>query len=193
MPNREIYLDHLASTPMDPAVLEAMLPWLAAGGAGNPHAGHPPGWRAAEAIERARADIAERIGATAGEIIFTSGATEANNLALLGAVPDGWQVVASAIEHPSVLNCLPVLAARGHRTGLVPVDGHGFVALDRLERMLGDGPAFVTVMSGNNEVGSEQPLGEIAALCRRYGAIFHVDAVQSLSLGELDVAATCSA
>jgi cysteine desulfurase len=185
----EIYLDHLASTPLDARVLEAMLPWLGEGAVGNPHAArHRAGWRAADGIDRARAEIAALIGATPGEIVFTSGATEANNLALLGAVPGGWQVIASAIEHAGVLACLPVLAARGHRTALAPVDRRGFVDLPWLDRRLGEGPALVSVMSANNEIGSEQPLAEIAALCRRHGAILHVDATQSLTTRPIDVA-----
>jgi cysteine desulfurase len=187
MANREIYLDHLASTHADPAVLAAMQPWLKV--AGNPHARNRAGWRAAKAIEMAQAEVAGLIGATPGEIVFTSGATEANNLALLGAVPDGWPVIVSAIEHPSVLNCLPVLEARGHRNSLLPIDGHGFIDLNCLERMLAAGPAFVSVMAGNNEIGTRQPLAEIAALCRRYRAILHVDAAQALAFGPPDVAA----
>jgi cysteine desulfurase len=186
----EVYLDHLASTPTDPLVLEAMLPWLSSGGAGNPHAAwHRAGWRAAEAVDRARTEIAALIGASPGEIIFTSGATEANNLALLGAVPAGWPLVASAIEHASVLACLPVLAGRGHRAALLPVDGSGCVDCNRLEELLSTGPAFVSIMSANNEIGTIQPLADIAMLCRRYGAILHVDAAQSLSTQEIDVGA----
>jgi cysteine desulfurase len=188
MANRDIYLDHLASTPMDRAVLASMLPWART--AGNPHAGNRAGWRAAKAIEIARVEVAGLIGATQGEIVFTSGATESNNLALLGAVPDGWPVLASAIEHSSALNCLPVLAARGHATSLLPVDGHGFVNLDHLEQMLAAGAAFVSVMAANNEIGTMQPLAEIGALCRRHGAILHVDAAQSLTTSPVDVAAS---
>src|ERR1700735_4261433 len=99
----QIYLDHLASTPLAPAVLAAMLPWLDPAASGNPHAAtHRAGWRAAEAGEQARRQAAALLGARPGEIVFTSGATEANNLALLGAVPEGWPVAASAIEHASV-------------------------------------------------------------------------------------------
>jgi len=190
MSRTEIYLDHLASTPIDAAVLDAMLPWLGAGGVGNPHAANSAGWRAAEALDRARAEVAKLIGATAGEIVFTSGATESNNLALLGAVPEGWQVIVSAIEHPSVINCLPTLALRGHPTTKLPVDPYGFVDVSRLSQLLAEGPAFVSVMSANNEVGSFQALDQIAALCRQFGATLHVDAAQSLSTCAMDVAAT---
>jgi cysteine desulfurase len=187
----EIYLDHLASTPMDPEVLDAMMPWFARGAVGNPHsAGHRAGWRGAAAVDRARADIARLIGATAGEIVFTSGATEANNLAMLGAVPSGRRVIVSAIEHASVLHCLPALIGRGYAIALLPVDGRGFVDRDRLEVLLAQGPAFVSIMSANNEIGTIQDLDTVSALCRRHGAILHVDAAQSLSTAAIDVAAS---
>ncbi|WP_211112518.1 cysteine desulfurase family protein [Azospirillum sp. SYSU D00513] len=182
-----VYLDHLASTPLDRAVLEAMLPWLSATGAGNPHSGHRAGWRAADAVEAARAEVAALVGARPGEVVFTSGATEANNLALLGAVPEGWPVVVSAVEHPSVLEMLPELARRGHRTAVLPVDRDGRVDSADLAARLEAGPAFVSVMAANNEVGTIQPLDELAALCRACGALFHTDAVQALSTLKLDM------
>ncbi|PWC31851.1 cysteine desulfurase family protein [Azospirillum sp. TSO22-1] len=162
-----IYLDHLASTPLDPAVLEAMLPWLAH--AANPHARHRPGWAAAAAIDAARAEVAVLVGARPGEVVFTSGATEANNLALLGARPEDGRVLASAVEHPSVLDCVD---------GRLPVDRRGVVDLNRLEAALRAGPALVSVMAANNEIGTLQPLAGIAALCRAHGALFHCDAAQ---------------
>ncbi len=175
-----IYLDHLASTPLDPAVLAAMLPWFDPAAAGNPHAAtHRAGWRAAEAVERARGQVAALIGVRPGEIVFTSGATEANNLALLGAVPAGWPVAVSAIEHASVTACLPVLTARGHPVHVLPVDGAGRVDLAALETVLEQSRAFVSVMSASNEIGTIQPLAEIAALGRCHGAILHSDAAQS--------------
>jgi cysteine desulfurase len=175
----------MASTPLDPAVLEEMLPWMTVEGAGNPHAaGHKRGWRAAEAIERARGDVASLIGARPGEILFTSGATEANGLALLGAVPEGWPVVCSAVEHPSVLACVGELARRGHVTKALPVDRAGFVDPDMLRV---EGPALVSVMSANNEVGTVQPVTELASRCQRRGGLFHTDVVQMLSTGALDV------
>jgi cysteine desulfurase len=184
-----IYLDHRASTPLDLRVREAMLPWLAAEAAANPHAArHRPGWQAAAAVDTAQAEIAHLIGARPGEILFTSGATEANNLALLGAVPAGWRVIVSAIEHASVLACLPILAARGHAVEILTVDRDGLVDLDRLAELLGAGPAFVSIMSANNEIGTIQPLGPIAERCRQAGAILHVDAVQSLATAEIAVA-----
>jgi cysteine desulfurase len=180
-----IYLDHMASTPLDPAVLEEMLPWMTPEAAGNPHAaGHRRGWRAAEAIEQARGDVAALIGARPGEILFTSGATEANGLALLGAVPENWLVLCSAVEHPSVLACVDELGQRGHRTGTLPVDAAGFVDPEALRI---EGPALVSVMAANNEVGTIQPIAEVARRCRERGGLFHTDAVQLLSTGTVDV------
>lgn len=186
-----LYLDHLASTPLDPLVLDALLPWFAPEAVGNPQANHPAGWRAADAIEAARAEVAALVGARPGEVVFTSGATESNTLALLGAIPPGGTCIVSAVEHASVLNCLPDLRRRGHRTVVVPVDGDGRLDLAALEEALrGDaGPALVSVMAANNEVGTIQPLADIAALCRRHGALLHSDAVQALSSRALSMPA----
>jgi cysteine desulfurase len=185
--NGTVYLDHMASTPLDPEVLDAMLPWLAPERAANPHSDtHRPGWRAAEAVAEARASVAALIGARPEEIVLTSGATEANNLALLGAVPEGWPVLASAIEHPSVLACVAELARRGHRTALLPVDARGRLDLDALDRALHGGPALVALMAASNEVGTIQPLAEAARLCRARGALLFTDAVQLLATGRID-------
>ncbi len=190
-----IYLDHLASTPLDPLVLDAMLPWFTPGAAGNPHAAHAAGWRAADAIDAARAEVAALVGARPGEVIFTSGATEANMLALFGAIPPGSPCLVSAVEHASVLGCLPELRRRGHRTAAIAVDADGRIDLTALqwalERALeGAGPdggaPLVSVMAANNEVGTLQPLAEVAALCQRFGALLHSDAVQILSTRPFD-------
>jgi cysteine desulfurase len=185
---RLVYLDHQATTPLDPRVFDAMRPWLDGRRFGNPHsANHRAGWQAAEAIEQARAEVAALIGAMPGEILFTSGATEANNLALLGASREGGTVVVSAIEHPSVLDCLPALERRGRRPRTVPVDAEGRIRLDQLEPVAaGD---LVSVMAANNEVGTIQPLAEVAELCRSCKALLHTDAVQLLSSAPLDVRA----
>ncbi|TSD90798.1 cysteine desulfurase [Mycobacterium sp. KBS0706] len=185
-----LYLDHLASTPLDPEVLDAMRAWLDPAAVGNPHAArHRPGWRAAEAIEAARAEVAALVGARPGEILFTGGATEANNLALLGGTPEGWPVIASATEHPSVLACLPELAARGHRTATLPVGPDGTADLAALETLLAGRPALVSLMAANNEIGTIQPLAEAARICVTAGALLHTDAVQILSTGAVDVRA----
>lgn len=183
-----VYLDHMASTPLDGEVLDAMLPWLSPERAANPHSDtHRPGWRAAEAVEEARASVAALVGARLEEIVLTSGATEANNLALLGAAPEGWPVLASAIEHPSVLACVAELARRGHRTALLPVDARGRLDLDALDRALRGGPALVALMAASNEVGTMQPLAEAARLCRARGALLFTDAVQMLATGRIDI------
>ncbi|HEY0526516.1 MAG TPA: aminotransferase class V-fold PLP-dependent enzyme, partial [Stellaceae bacterium] len=191
-----MYLDHQATTPLDPRVFEAMRPWLDPAGVGNPHsATHRAGWRAAEAVDAARAEVAALIGASPAEIVFTSGATEANNLALLGASRPGSSVIASAVEHPSVLDCLPELERRGRRTRVVPVDDVGRVGPAAVEAALAEaaGPALVSVMAANNETGTLEPTGEIAALCRHRGGgetLFHTDAVQALSTLAVDVSAS---
>ena len=184
-----IYLDHLASTPLDPAVRAAMLPWLEAGAAGNPHSEHAAGWRAAKAVETAREAVATLIGARPAEIVFTSGATEANNLALFGLAESVEQVIVSAIEHPSVLEPARALSARGLRVEELPVAASGRVDLAALEARLGQGPALVSIMAANNEIGTLQPLAEIAALCRASGALLHSDAAQLLSTQACDVGA----
>jgi cysteine desulfurase len=184
-----IYLDYLASTPLDPAVRDAMLPWLDAAAAGNPHSVHRAGWRAAEAVAAAQRDIAALIGAKASEIVFTSGGTEANNLALFGTVARVWRMIVSPIEHPSVLEPAEVLRARGLDVEVVAVDRAGRVDLAELQALLVEGTAVVSVMAANNEIGTLQPLAEIGALCRAHDALFHTDAVQALSTQRIDVAA----
>ncbi|ALG72335.1 cysteine desulfurase [Azospirillum thiophilum] len=186
-----IYLDHLASTPLDPLVLEAMLPWMRPEAAGNPHAAHRAGWRAADAVEEARAEVAALVGARPGEVVFTSGATEANALALLGGVPPEGGCIVSAVEHASELACLPELRRRGHPVAVLPVDGTGRVDPAELERHLSSlgKPALVSVMAANNEVGTIQPLAELAAVAACHGATIHSDAVQALGTLALDMPA----
>ena len=182
-----IYLDHLASTPLDPKVRAAMLPWLAAAAAGNPHSAHTAGWRAAAAVDEARAHVARLIGAQPAEIVFTSGATEANNIALFGLTAAVEQVIVSAIEHPSVLEPAEILRGRGMAVTVLPVDGSGRIDLAALARHLAQGRALVSIMAANNEIGTVQPLAEIGALCRAQGSILHTDAAQALSTQVIDV------
>lgn len=187
-----VYLDHMASTPLDPRVSTAMRPWLEAGAAANPASAHRAGWRARDAVEEARGEVATLIGGSPGEIVFTSGATEANNLALLGAAAPGMSVMVTAVEHPSVMACLPALERRGCRTKVLPVDGDGCLRLDALAETLGrpgHGQCLVSVQAASNEVGTTQPLAEVVALAKRAGALVHSDAVQLLSTGALDVRA----
>jgi cysteine desulfurase len=188
-----IYLDHLASTPLDPLVLDAMLPWFSPAAVGNPQAAHRPGWRAADAVEAARAEVAALIGAPPGAVLFTSGATEANTLALLGGAAPGAPCLVSAVEHASVLGCLPELRRRGCPVTILPVDADGRLAPATLETALETarrrppGPPLVSVMAANNEVGALQPLAELAAIARARGALIHSDATQAVGGGELSM------
>jgi cysteine desulfurase len=184
-----IYLDHLASTPLDPEVRAAMLPWLDPARAGNPHSEHSAGWRAMKAVDEARESVAELIGARPSEIVFTSGATEANNLALFGMAEDARQIIVSAIEHPSVLEPAAALGAGGAKVQVLATDSAGRIGLDELGNLLAQGPALVSIMAANNEIGTLQPLARIGALCRTRGATFHCDGVQALTTQTLDVAA----
>jgi cysteine desulfurase len=186
-----IYLDYNATTPIAPEVLAAMLPWL--GDAfGNPSSTHPLGRRAASAIAVARQQVATLIGATPAEIVFTGCATEANNLALLGVAealaPEGRRhLIVSAVEHPAVLEPARVLRERGWTVTVLPVDRTGRVAVDVLAGALRTDTALVSVMHANNEVGTLQPVAELARLAHECGALFHTDAAQSAGKLPLDV------
>lgn len=186
------YLDTMASTPTDPRVVSAMTPyWTEL--FGNPHSvDHAVGWRAAEAVEAAAGAIAELIGAEADEIVFTSGATEANNLALLGLAdraPSGRRrILVSAIEHKSMLSSARAAAARhGMSYELVPVDRDGLIDTDRLKAMLSDDVLCVAAMAVNNEIGTIQDIAGISAACDRVGAHFLCDAVQAPLAADIDV------
>ncbi|HVB15585.1 MAG TPA: aminotransferase class V-fold PLP-dependent enzyme, partial [Stellaceae bacterium] len=190
-PNRlPIYLDNQSTTPLDPRVLEAMLPYFTEH-FGNPHSeSHVYGRTAAAAIERARAEIARLIGADPREIVFTSGATEANNLALKGAAhfaraypPAKGEprdhIVTLATEHKCVLESAAALAREGFTVTYLPVEPSGLVLLDRLEAELSERTLIVSVMAAHNEIGVIQPLAAVGALCRSRGILFHTDAAQA--------------
>lgn len=186
-----IYLDYHASTPTDPRVIEAMAPYWTER-PGNPHAiDHAHGWDASEAVERAASRVAAAINADADEIIFTSGATEANNLAILGVAARASgkrRILVSAVEHKSVLAAAHTAARRyGMDVELVAVDSEGAIRLDCLKSALADDVLLVSVMAVNNEVGTIQPLGAIARLANAAGALLHTDASQALTAGSLDV------
>ena len=192
-----IYLDNQSSTRLDPRVLEAMLPYFTEQ-YGNPHsASHAYGRMAAEAIEQARSEIAALIHADPRELAFTSGATEANNLAIKGAAhfarlyPQSGQprdqIVTLTTEHKCVLESCLRLEREGFRITYLPVEPDGLVSLDRLAAALGERTLLVSVMAAHNEIGVIQPLAEIGALCRSRGVLFHSDAAQAVGKIALDV------
>lgn len=188
---RRIYLDHHATTPLDPAVLAAMLPFLtdAFGNAGS--RSHAWGWEAEEACERARTAIARTIGASERELVFTSGATEATNLALKG-VADAYQdvgqhLVTTATEHPATLDTVAWLEARGWRVTRLPVDRQGQLDPATVEAALSPQTVIISLLHGNNEIGTLQPVGEIGRIAKRHGVLFHVDGAQAFGKVALDV------
>ncbi len=185
-----IYLDNQATTATDPRVTEAMLPYFTER-FGNPHsADHAYGWDAEDAVETARAHIAALIGAEPREIVFTSGATESNNLAIKGAArfhkTRKPHVVTCVTEHKCVLESVRRLEREGHRTTFVPVRPDGLIDLDALAKAVDEETAVVSVMAANNEIGVLQPLEEIAAICHEKGAYFHCDAAQAVGKVPLD-------
>jgi cysteine desulfurase len=190
-PADPIYLDHNATTPLLPQVVEAMLPFLTTE-FGNPSSSHPLGKRAREAVEAARAHVAQLLGCDADEILFTSGGTEANNLAIRGVAEASArrrQCVTSVIEHPATANPCRYLERHGWTVEWLPVDPGGRALLDVAEGRVSEATALVTVMHANNETGTIQPLRELAALARRHGALVHTDAAQSVGKIPVDVGA----
>lgn len=187
-----IYLDHHATTPVDPRVLERMLPFFGDAFGNASSRNHVFGWKAEEAVEAARSQVAALIGASAREIIFTSGATEANNLAILGlaAAFEGTpkrHLITQATEHKAVLDPMRYLAKRGWRVTELPVDTSGRVEPAAVEAAIEPDTLLVSVMTVNNEVGTVQPVSEIGALCKRRGVFFHTDAAQGLGKVPLHV------
>jgi cysteine desulfurase len=188
---RPLYLDHHATTPVDPTVLQAMLPYFSECFGNASSRSHAYGWEADEAVETARAQVAALLGASPREIVFTSGATESNNLALKGtleaiAAPDP-HVITVATEHASVLETCRQLEERGVRVTRLPVGPDGRIDLRELESALTDRTVLVSVMQANNEIGVLQPLEEIARIVRARGARLHTDATQGVGLVPLDV------
>jgi cysteine desulfurase len=192
-----IYLDNQSSTPLDPRVLEAMLPYFTEQ-FGNPHStSHAYGRIAAEAIEEARSKVSALIHADPRELIFTSGATEANNLAIKGAAhfarlyPQSGaprdHIVTLTTEHKCVLESCAQLEREGFRATYLPVEPNGLVSLDGLAAVLNERALLVSVMAAHNEIGVIQPLAEIGALCRSKGVLFHSDAAQAFGKIPIDV------
>lgn len=185
-----IYMDHNASTPTHDSALAAMTPLLAAG-YGNPSSGHWASAPAAEAIERARGRVAGLIGADPAEIIFTSGATEANNTAIKGFVPHrdlaGQHIITSAIEHDAVLRPVRALRLLGVKVTVVPVDGTGIIDPDAVRKAITPRTGLISIMMANNEVGTLQPVAEIGAIAQAHGIAFHSDAAQAAGKVAIDV------
>ena len=188
-----IYLDHNATTPLDPLVVDRVAQAMRDAW-GNASSVHHFGQQAKAALDEARGAVSALIGGDASEIVFTAGGTESDNLAIRGAAeaiePSGRKhLVTSAIEHEAVLNTMKALARRGWRVTIVPVDASGIVSPDRLREAITDDTALVSVMHANNEIGTIQPIAEIAAAAHERGALMHTDAVQSAGKIPIDVRA----
>ncbi|HRE13753.1 MAG TPA: IscS subfamily cysteine desulfurase [Usitatibacteraceae bacterium] len=191
-PKHPIYLDYSATTPVDPRVAEKMIPWLTER-FGNPASrSHAYGWDAEEAVENARAEVAKLVGCDAKEIVWTSGATESNNLAIKGAAhfyrEKGNHIVTVKTEHKAVLDTVRELERQGFEATYLEPDPDGLVPLERFREALRPGTILASVMHVNNEIGVIQPIAEMGAICREKGVLFHVDAAQSTGKAPIDLA-----
>ena len=186
-----IYMDNHATTPMDPRVLEAMLPYFMEKFGNAASRNHPFGWTAEEAVENAREQIAKLVGAAAKEIIFTSGATESDNLAIKGVAEmyreKGNHIITAVTEHKAVLDTCKRLEKNGYRVTYLPVQKDGLIDLEELKRTIDNKTILVTIMAANNEIGVLQPIAEIGKICRERGVLFHTDAVQAIGKVPVDV------
>jgi cysteine desulfurase len=190
-PRKPVYLDYQATTPMDPRVLDAMMPYFIEK-FGNPHSrNHTHGWEAEQAVEKARLQVAELIGADEREIVFTSGATESNNLAIAGVArfykDRKNHIVTVGTEHKCVLDTCRHLEQEGFEVTYLPVQQNGLIDLEALKQAITPKTVLVSVMAVNNEIGVIQPLKEIGKICREKGAFFHTDAAQAFGKIPLDV------
>src|SRR6201981_2480170 len=186
-----IYMDNHATTPMDPRVLEEMLPYFMEKFGNAASRNHQFGWEAEAAVEEARERIAKLVGATTKEIIFTSGATESDNLAIKGVAEmyreKGNHIITAVTEHKAVLDTCKRLEKYGYRVTYLPVQKDGLVDLEDLKRAIDDKTILVTIMAANNEIGVLQPIREIGKICRERGVLFHTDAVQAIGKVPIDV------
>ena len=190
-----LYMDNHATTQMDPRVLEAMIPYFTGKFGNAASRNHAFGWEAEQAVEKAREQIAKLIGATAKEIIFTSGATESNNLAIKGIAEmyreRGNHIITQATEHKAVLDTCKRLEKNGYRVTYLPVQADGLVSVEELKNaIVTEGPGktiLVTIMYANNEIGVVQPVAEIGKLCHEKGILFHTDGVQAVGKIPVDV------
>jgi cysteine desulfurase len=188
-----IYMDYHATTPVDPRVLEAMMPYFTGKFGNAASRNHPFGWEAEEAVEVARKQVADLIGANAKELIFTSGATESNNLAIKGVAEmyreKGNHVITCVTEHKAVVDTCKKLEKQGLRVTYLPVQKDGRISLDELRASITDKTILITIMTANNEIGVIQPIAEIGAIAKEKGILFHTDAVQAVGKVPFDVTA----
>ena len=188
-----IYMDNHATSPMDPRVLEAMMPYFTTKFGNAASRNHSFGWEAEQAVETAREQIASLIGATAKEIIFTSGATESNNLAIKGIAEmykeRGNHIITQVTEHKAVLDTCKRLEKHGYRVTYLPVKADGLIDMEDLRRAMDEKTILVSIMAANNEIGVLQPIAEIGKLCHEKGVIFHTDGVQAVGKILIDVQA----
>ena len=186
-----IYLDNNSTTKPDPRVIEAMLPFLTEIYGNAASRSHAFGWAAEEAVTKARGQVAALIGADPREIVWTSGATESNNLALKGVLeklaPNGGHLITAVTEHKAVLDTAKHLEHAGHQVTYLGVDSFGQIDLEEFRAALTSETTLVSIMTGNNEIGTLQPIAEIGALCRERGVLFHTDATQSVGKLPIDV------
>ena len=186
-----IYMDYHATTPVDPRVLEAMMPFFNEKFGNAASRNHPFGWEAEEAVEAARKQVADLIGANPKEVIFTSGATESNNLAIKGAAEmyreKGNHVITCVTEHKAVVDTCKKLEKQGLRVTYLPVQKDGRISLDDLRAAITDRTILITIMTANNEIGVIQPIAEIGAIAKEKGILFHTDAVQAVGKVPFDV------
>lgn len=184
MSNKPFYFDNHATTPVDPRVLDVMLPYFLENFGNAASRNHAYGWEAEEAVEKSRRQIASIIGANSKEIIFTSGATESNNLAIKGVAEmyaeKGNHIITAATEHKAVLDTCKHLEKKGCRVTYLPVQGDGLVDLDMLRDAITDKTVLVSIMYANNEIGVVQPIAEIGKITKEKGVLFHTDAVQAV-------------
>ena len=186
-----IYMDYHATTPVDPRVVEAMSPYFSENFGNAASRNHAFGWRAEEAVGSARSQIAELIGAVPREIVFTSGATESDNLAIKGVAEmhaeRGNHIITCATEHRAVLDTCRRLEKQGYRISYLPVQPDGLMDLETVRRALSDKTILISIMYANNEIGVIQPIADIGQLARDHGVLFHVDAAQAVGKIPLDV------
>src|SRR2546427_6868333 len=179
-----IYMDYHATTPVDPRVVEAMVPYFTEHFGNAASRNHPFGWEAEEAVETARKQVADLIGANAKEIVFTSGATESDNLAIKGVAEmyreKGNHIITCVTEHKAVIDTCKRLEKDGYRVTYLPVQKDGRISLDALKAAISDKTILITIMAANNEIGVIQPIAEIGAIAKEKGVLFHTDAVQAV-------------